>query len=129
MFCFKKCVEINNVFKLNLIAASVIFTIGCSPQDAAAEPKPDIFKSETFLTWDRDAQEFYIRTSVGMAGLIAARNDKAHGKCLEDWYFTDESAANSSIIAVMKDYPEYHPRGVIVAVMEKRCGSIIYAER
>ncbi len=87
------------------------------------------FKSADFLKWKRASQEFYIRTSIGMAGLIAARNDKAHGNCLEDWYFSDEKAANDQIISVMRAYPDYHPRGVIVAVMEKRCGPIVYSKR
>ena len=81
------------------------------------------------MKWKRESQDFYIRTSVGMAGLIASRNEKAHGDCLSDWYFTDENAANEEILSIMRQYPDYHPRGVIVAVMEKKCGSIIYSQR
>ena len=111
--------------KTRLTAIWALFFLAFYPQKVSA----DIFKSSEFLTWDRDAQEFYIRTSVGMAGLIAGRNDKTHGQCLSDWYFTEEAVANEQILDVMRQYPEYHPRGVIVAVMEKQCGSIIYANR
>ncbi len=98
-----------------------------SMSEAAAQENS--FKSADFLKWKRASQEFYIRTSIGMAGLIAARNDKAHGDCLESWYFSDEKAANTEIIDVMRTYPDYHPRGVIVSVMEKRCGPIVYSKR
>ncbi len=84
----------------------------------------EAFKGSDFLTWKRDSQEFYIRTSVGMAGLIVGRYNEAQGKCLEDWYYGDESSANNQILDVMRQYSTYHPRGVIAAVMEKRCGSI-----
>lgn len=95
----------------------------------ASKPETDTFKSVQFLEWEKDSQNFYIRTSVGMAGLIAGRNDKAQGDCLDKWYFGDETKANNQILDVMRQYPEYHPRGVIVAMMEKICGSIIYMER
>ncbi len=46
---------------------------------------------------EREQSEFYIRTSVGMAGLISRYNDEAHGICLEKWYIADEKAANELI--------------------------------
>ena len=61
-----------------------------------------------------------------MAGLIAGRNDDSQGKCLEDWYFSDETVSNNQVLDVMRQYPDYHPRGVILAVMEKRCGKLVY---
>ncbi len=103
----------------------VILPFAILPQNAIA----GVFKSSEFLTWKRNSQDFYIRTSIGMAGLIATRNDKAHGKCLDDWYFSDEDAANEAILDVMREHPDYHPRGVILAVLEKRCGSFTYSAR
>lgn len=61
-----------------------------------------------------------------MAGLIAGQNDEKQGACIDDWYFRNESEAHDYIIGVMKTYPSYHPRGVILAVLEKRCGELRY---
>ena len=84
------------------------------------------FTSGEFLTWERENQDFYINTSVGMAGLIATRNDESQGDCLSEWYFSDEGAANEHVLSVMRTYPDYHPRGVILAIIEKQCGSMTY---
>ena len=81
------------------------------------------------MTWSRESQDYYIRTSVGMASLVSAQNDKAHAKCLDDWYYRDETTGNDDVLAVMRRFPEYHPRGVILAVMEKRCGSFDFTSR
>ena len=83
-----------------------------------------MFRSKTFLMWDDANQSFYIEASVGMASLIAARMDKAQGKCIDDWYYADENAANASIRKIMTQYPENHPRGIILAVVQKKCGDI-----
>ena len=63
-----------------------------------------------------------------MASLVAAQSDKTHAKCLDDWYAA-EKAASDFVLATMMKFPEYHPRGVILAVMQKRCGSFNYSER
>lgn len=89
----------------------------------------ETFKSSEFLAWKQESQEFYIRTSVGMAGFIAAQNDKKHADCLESWYLEDEKKSNDFIFDVMGKYPEYHPRGVIVAVLEKQCGKFDYTNQ
>ncbi len=89
----------------------------------------DNFKSSQFLEWSEGNRSFYIRTSVGMAGLISRYNDEAHGICLEKWYIADENAANELIYSYMRKYPEDHPRGIIHAVMKKQCGSFNYADR
>ena len=115
------------MFKINFFATAsfIAFVFLCFPQELLA----DTFKSETFLTWNRDSQDYYIRTSIGMASLISAQNDKAHAKCLDDWYYKDEGAGNDAVLATMKRFPEYHPRGVILAVMQKRCGSFNFRSR
>ena len=108
------------------LIASICFAFAAFvPQISYAE----IFKSSDFLTWKSDSQAFYIETSIGMASLLAAQNDKAHAKCLEDWYYEDEEAGNRLVLETMRKFPEYHPRGVILAVIQKRCGSFNYAQR
>ncbi|MCG8605447.1 hypothetical protein MJD09_10670 [bacterium] len=103
-----------------LRCAILLLIITCLyPQAAPAES----FKSADFLTWKRDTQDFYIEASVGMASLIATQNDRTQAKCIDDWYYTDEAAANAFVLSVMRDHPTYHPRGIILGVVQKQCGS------
>ena len=102
-----------------LIASICLAFTAFLPQISHAE----IFKSSDFLEWKLDSQDFYIRTSVGMASLIAAQVDKTQATCIDDWYFGDENAANAFIRDVMGDNPSYHPRGIILGVIQKNCGS------
>lgn len=92
------------------------------PQNSSAET----FKSADFLKWSAKNQSFYFRTSVGMAGLVAGRNDPRQGKCIDGWYFANQEKANKQIVGVMKKHPGFHPRGVILALIEKQCGKLIY---
>lgn len=75
------------------------------------------------LNWPTDSQGFFLSTAVGMAGVIATQNDPAKAECLDEWYFADRSSANQEILAAMRRFPTYHPNGVLMAVIEKRCGS------
>ena len=90
---------------------------------------PVSLRASEFLTWKYKSQAFYIETSIGMASLVAAQNDKAHAKCLEAWYYEDEDAGNRFILDTMRTHPDYHPRGVILGVLQKKCGSFDYSAR
>ena len=85
-----------------------------------------IFKSGEVLEWPRDSQSFYYRTSVAMAGLIAARNSKDHSNCVDQWYFLDTKKADEAITEMMRETPDYHPQAVILAMLQKACGSFTY---
>ena len=94
---------------------------------ALAKPaQAETFTSAEFLKWKLSSQKSYFRTSIGMAGLIAAQNDKAHAKCIENWYLDRERDATDFILETMKRFPSYHPRGVLLAVLEKQCGTFQY---
>lgn len=108
--------------KIGFLAIGMALCLAIHPQNASAE----IFKSSEFLGWERKNQEFYIRTSIGMASLIVGQTDKAQAKCVDDWYVGDETKANDYILDVMRKHPEYHPRGIILAVLEKKCGKFVY---
>ncbi len=108
-----------NVTQWAVVAALISAGLAFHPHALRAE----IFKSSEFLTWKRDSQDFYIRTSVGMASLIAAQSNKTQATCIDDWYFGDEHAANTFIRDVMDKNPSYHPRGIILGVIQKHCGS------
>lgn len=82
------------------------------------------FKSAEFLEWPRKSQTFYFQTAIGMAGFIVSMRDKPTARCLENWYFSDTDAAEETILETMRRFPEYHPRGVIVAVLQKQCGAL-----
>lgn len=109
-----------------MLAACLTFF--CTPIHAEEQEQTDIFKSSEFLKWERQNQEFYIHTSVGMAGLIVGQTSKKQSKCIDDWYFKAEQASVDYILDVMRQHSEFHPRGIILAVMEKKCGKFIYTE-
>ncbi len=112
------------IIKRVALLSAMAIVIACFPQQLSAE----IFKSAEFLKWDRESQDYYIRTSVGMASLVSAQSDKTHAKCLDDWY-TAEKTANDLVLTAMERFPEFHPRGVILAVMQKQCGTFDFSKR
>ncbi len=89
----------------------------------------DMFKSSEFMKWSEGNRSFYIRTSIGMAAMIAIHNDKKHAKCMEHWYFSNEKRSNKEIYQTMQKYPDFHPRGVIMAMLKKQCGSFEYSKK
>lgn len=95
----------------------------------ASSARAETFTSAQFLDWPTESQRFYFRTAIGMAGVIVRQNDKTQADCIDKWYFADESSAETHVRSVMKAYPTYHPLGVLVAVLEKRCGALQYTSR
>jgi hypothetical protein len=87
----------------------------------------NIFKSSEFLTWERSNQEFYIEASIGMASLVAAQNNKVQAKCIDDWYYNNKKASTDYILEIMRQNSAYHPRGVILATIEKKCQPLNYS--
>jgi hypothetical protein len=104
------------------VTLTVITTLTC-PQIVAAD---DMFTSKEFLKLNEETQAFYMRTSIGMLSLVVGQTNQTDGKCIENWYFVDEKKANAYIADTMQRFPDYHPRGVILAVAEKKCGKFIY---
>lgn len=100
---------------------AVLLVVGVSIQASAKT-----FKSADFLKWGTESQSFYIDTSIGMAGLIASLNDEHQSRCIDNWYFQDKSGAEDKILNAMRRNPDYHPRGVIVAVLQDVCGPLTY---
>jgi len=96
---------------------------------SAAPVHAETFTSAQFLEWPQESQRFYFRAAIGMAGVIVRQNDISQADCIDTWYFADEAAAEMHVRSIMKTYPSYHPLGILVAVLEKRCGVLRYAER
>lgn len=107
------------------IIAAAVFAAALGASNARAET----FTSAQFLEWPAESQRFYFRTAIGMAGVIVRQNSKTQADCIDKWYFADEAGAEAHVRSVMKTYPAYHPLGVLVAVIEKRCGALQYAKR
>ncbi len=92
------------------------------PQVSEAET----FTSGKFLTWPQDSQDFYIRTSIGMAGLIIRQSNAADGDCVDRWYFSAMDQRNRMLKKIMTENPRFHPHGIILGVLQKECGSFDY---
>jgi hypothetical protein len=94
-----------------------------------APAQAEDFTSAEFLKWKLASQKNYFWISIGMAGLIAGQNDKKQARCIERWFAENERDAMGHILEAMRRFPEYHPRGVILAVLKKQCGSFEYRNR
>ena len=59
-----------------------------------------------------------------MASFIAAQieNGKEQARCMSDWYYPNEAEKNAFIKDVMSKNSEFHPRAIILGVLEKQCG-------
>ena len=85
----------------------------------------EAFKGETFLEWREEAQHSYIQISIVMASVIASQMREGFAGCIGEWYSPDpgtEAERNREIVAVIRENPEFHPSGVILAVVQKQCG-------
>ena len=82
------------------------------------------FKSSDFLQWPADSQSYYFRTSIGMASFIVSFREEEQARCIGDWYFDNTASAEAELRAAMEEHPTYHPRGMIVWVLQKKCGKI-----
>lgn len=105
------------------IATAALLCSGFYPQISYGET----FKSAEFVKWSEENRTFYLTTAIGMAGLIARRNNASQGDCIDHWFFDDQGRADGQILAVMAEYPDHHPQGIILAVLEKQCGKLIYS--
>ncbi|MEW5424769.1 hypothetical protein, partial [Amorphus sp. 3PC139-8] len=107
-----------------LYLASIIAIMFASGMPAYAE---EGFTSADFLKQPEESRSSYIRVSLMMANMIAIENDQEQADCIEGWYDSDRSGTERFIYGVMEKYPSYHPIGIIMAVIEKQCGSFKYA--
>lgn len=58
-----------------------------------------------------------------MASAIASQTDKSIQKCLDDWYVSNSDERNEQILKVIAENAEFPPTAVLVAIIEKKCGS------
>ncbi|MEO1472705.1 MAG: hypothetical protein AAFS03_02015 [Pseudomonadota bacterium] len=84
------------------------------------------FTGKEFAEWATISQDSYIQSSVMMAGVIGTRVKPEISRCIDEWYFADVSAkarANAEIKATIAEHESFHPSGVILAVIQQKCGS------
>lgn len=108
----------------NLAIASLC-TIVCAQGSFAEEA----FKSSKFLAYPADSQKSYINTSAVMASLIASQNSRDQADCLNAWIGSNIDGGYQPVIEAMKRFPDHHPSGVVLAVLQKACGPLKYAGR
>lgn len=114
---FSMC--ISKLFGRSLLVAIAILLTFSSTQAYA-----EVFKASEFLKWERKNQEFYIETSIGMGALIIAQYDEPKAKCVSDAFNENDSTIHDRVLKAMSQFPEYHPRATIFAILEKMCGDI-----
>lgn len=102
---------------------ATLSAIVCSVATGAAA---EDFKSSKFLTYPAESQTSYINSSVLMAGLIAGQNGGAQAQCVGDWSGKHIATGYQPVIEAMKRFPDHHPSGVILAVLQKACGPFKY---
>lgn len=88
--------------------------------------KAEGFTGAEFSNWEPGAQDSYIQTSVTMAGMVLTRTKPEAATCIDDWYFADEHSdrRNSFIRKTIASYQDYHPSGVILAILLQECGPV-----
>lgn len=104
------------------MALASLSTIVCIGAAAAEEG----FKSSKFLTYPAESQKGYIGASVMMAGSIAAQNKVEQARCIDEWAAKHDPTGFRPVTEAMQKFPDYHPAGVILAVLQKACGSFKY---
>lgn len=109
------------MFRRKALALATLSTIVCS-----AAVADDGLKSSKFLTYPAESQRSFIGSSVLMAGLIAGQNADAQSRCIGDWSEEHIAAGYVPVLDAMKRFPDHHPTGVILAVLQKACGPLKY---
>ncbi len=84
------------------------------------------FTGKEFAEWSETSQDSYIQTSVTMAGVIFSQTRPTIARCVNDWYYKDNSSdtRNSTIRSAISENATFHPSAVILAIIVKECGSI-----
>ncbi|WP_141693964.1 hypothetical protein [Methyloligella halotolerans] len=103
--------------------------IVCSLTGAASAEQGEGFTGERFLEYPKNAQMAYITSSALMAGVIAAQNKKPQAQCIDKWAVAAMKNEYKEVIDAMSEFPDHHPTGVIVAVLQKACGRFKYLDQ
>ena len=75
------------------------------------------------LEWNRKSRNFYLETSVTMAGVVAAQSQKTAATCIGEWHVEEHKKGYPAILETLRTYPAYHPQAAVLAVLRKACGT------
>ncbi len=112
----------------DLTTALVAVATLCAAYAAAEDEK---FTAADVVAWDQTNQDWYFEVAASMGAALASQNSTERARCINDWYFKDEDSrqeANSYIREVMARFPGYHPTLVMISILEKECGSLVFTE-
>ena len=91
------------------------------PQVSASEE----FDGSKFLKWSKASQTAYLQNSIVMAMTVSSRMSEAHSTCISEWFFDADGfrdGREEGLRQSISQYSDYHPGGIIVAVIERECG-------
>ncbi len=108
------------------VALASLTTIVCIV--ASGTHAQEAFKSSKFLTYPADSQKSYIGTAVVAATTIASLNSASQAKCLGSWITKHSGGGYETIMEAMRKYPDDHPMGLILAVLQRDCGPLKYVK-
>lgn len=78
------------------------------------------------MTYSAEAQKSYIDTAVVAATVVVSLNSASQAKCLGKWLAEQRDGTYAPVFEAMRKYPDDHPMGLIIAVLQKECGSFTY---
>lgn len=106
------------------LAIASLCTIVCAQGGAADEA----FKSSKFLTYSAEQQRGYISTTTVAAWLLASQNNKEQAECIDKWGASHRDRGYTPVLEAMQKFPDDHPTALILAVLQKQCGSFQYVK-
>ena len=108
------------------LSAATLSTIVCLATLSAQAGES--FTSAKFLTYPADAQRNYISTSVVAATVVVSLNSKKQADCLGKWLTKHRADGYASVLSVMRKYPNDHPTGLVISVLQRDCGAFKYSK-
>lgn len=110
----------NAIRRVYIASVFVFFSGFCMPSYAV-----ESVRTKEFLTYDYKSQSQFIGSTIWTAGVIATQIRQDLATCIADWYTNDPATIkerNAEILGVMAGFPDSYPTGVIVAILQKKCG-------
>ncbi|MEM6888142.1 MAG: hypothetical protein AAF636_08390 [Pseudomonadota bacterium] len=85
------------------------------------------FTSSDVLAWSAEGQRSFYLNSFGMAGIVAMQTGvhETHVACINDLLAENSETylPVAEISSVLESYPDLHPQAVVMAIINRECGS------
>lgn len=107
-----------------LFTKGILATLAFCPQVSTAGG----FTGSELLEWSVAEQDSYFQTSIGMVAVVGTQTNfpKDIVECLNQWYWPNgalDPNRNSEIREALTRFPKAHPQAIVLAVIERECGS------